>query len=467
MTVPRWASPGAPVQASTLGQSGAHPWSVRPFAVRVWLVYPVLFVLFALMGPYSLHPAVADAGGDQSVASASAATAAGVSSGSPLRRVAILGLALVAALSLSRARRHKAYAHHAMRVEHGSVPPVAKRGILPLLLLLYVGLAGASMLWASDPSITSRRIVVFLLIVFAAWAFAQAWTIRDLLYFSLWANATSLVLGLGGSIARGQFHPAAAGWRFTGFANPNLHGIEAACLIIACAAAIRLGGRRGPLIALLMFGVVMLLLTKSRTAVASLLLAAGFCGALSIKRSKLVAIGVLVAAIAFAAVVFAPDVLTGAQHAMLLGRSGDNEDPSTLSGRTLLWADLFDFASDHPWFGYGFDSFWTPDHIAIVSVKRGWVITQAHSGYLETLLATGIIGLTLLTTTLLSGLAAAVRRYRATHTTVALFAVAMLMWYVVNTLPEALPESHVSTFIIMVLLAHFGLRSAAPDDVGG
>ncbi len=58
MTVPQWASPGAPVQASTLGQSGAHPWSVRPFAVRVWLVYPVLFVLFALMGPYSLHPAV-------------------------------------------------------------------------------------------------------------------------------------------------------------------------------------------------------------------------------------------------------------------------------------------------------------------------------------------------------------------------------------------------------------------------
>jgi hypothetical protein len=50
---------------------------------------------------------------------------------------------------------------------------------------------------------------------------------------------------------------------------------------------------------------------------------------------------------------------------------------------------------------------------------------------------------------------------------VALFAVAMLMWYVVNTLPEALPESHVSTFIIMLLLAHFGLRSAAPDDVGG
>ncbi len=249
--------------------------------------------------------------------------------------------------------------------------------------------------------------------------------------------------------------------------TPTCTGSKRRVSIIACAAAIRLGGRRGPLIALLGFGVVILLLTKSRTAVASLLLAAGFCGALSIKRSKLVAIGVLVAAIAFAAVVFAPEVLTGAQHAMLLGRSGDNEDPSTLSGRTLLWADLFDFASDHPWFGYGFDSFWTPDHIAIISVKRGWVITQAHSGYLKTLLATGIIGLTLLTTTLLSGLAAAVRRYRATHTTVALFAVAMLMWYVVNTLPEALPESHVSTFIIMVLLAHFGIRSAAPDDVGG
>ena len=185
----------------------------------------------AALSPAFLRTALGTPAAALSAASASAATAAGVSSGSPLRRVAILGLALVAALSLSRARRHKAYAHHAMR---GGARERASggeaRNFFSFPPLLYVGLAGASMLWASDPSITSRRIVVFLLIVFAAWAFAQAWTIRDLLYFLLWANATSLVLGLGGSIARGQFHPAAAGWRFTGFANPNLHGIEAACL---------------------------------------------------------------------------------------------------------------------------------------------------------------------------------------------------------------------------------------------
>jgi O-antigen ligase len=322
-------------------------------------------------------------------------------------------------------------------------------------------------LWAADPGITGRRAVVFLIIVFAAFCFAQAWTLRDLLYFSLCANGTSLVLGLGGAIARGQFQPFAPGYRFSGFANPNLHGIEAACLIIACAGALRLGGRRGPLYALMLYGTAILLLSRSRTAVAALVVAAALCGALAIRRSRLVAVAVVVAGIAFAAVVFAPDILTGAHHAILLGRSAAAEDPSTLSGRTLLWADLLDFASEHPWLGYGFDSFWTPDHIAVISVKRGWVITQAHSGYLETLLATGIIGLTILTATLFSGLRAAIRRFRTTHATVALFAVAMFVWYMVNMLLEALPESHVSTFVIMILLAHFALRSAAPDDVGG
>jgi exopolysaccharide production protein ExoQ len=468
MTVPKWAGAGTAHLSPTLGQSGSHPWMVRPIAVRSWLVYPVLIVIFALMGPYSLHPAAAEAGGNQGVAAASAATAEGVQSGSAMRRVAILALAAVAAMSLSRARRSRSFADHTSRAVDAAAGPARPRGILPVLLITYVALAGGSLLWAADPGITGRRAVVFLIIAFAAYCFAQAWTLRDLLYFSLCANATSLILGLGGALARGQFHPLEAGYRFSGFANPNLHGIEAACLIIACAGAIRLGGRRGPLYALMLFATAILLLSRSRTAVAALVLAAGFCGALAIRRSRLIAVGLAVAGIAFAAVVFAgPDILSGAHHAILLGRSAAAEDPTTLSGRTLLWADLLDYAGDHPWLGYGFDSFWTPDHIAEISVKRGWVITQAHSGYLETLLATGIIGLTILTATLFSGLRAAIRRFRATHTTVVLFAVAMFVWYMVNMLLEALPESHVSTFVIMILLAHFALRSAASDDVGG
>ncbi|MFI5249497.1 MAG: O-antigen ligase family protein [Gemmatimonadales bacterium] len=467
MTVPKWAGAGTAHMSSTLGQSGSHPWMVRPISVRSWLVYPVLIVIFALMGPYSLHPAAAEAGGGQGVAAASAVTAEGVQSGSAVRRMALLGLAAVAALSLSRARRSRGYALHEIRAGEAVAGTTRRRGILPFLLLIYVALAGGSLLWAADPGITGRRAVVFLIIVFAAFCFAQAWTLRDLLYFSLCANATSLILGLGGAIARGQFQPFAPGYRFSGFANPNLHGIEAACLIIACAAALRLGGRRGPLYGLLLYGAAILLLSRSRTAVAALVLAAAFCGALAIRRSRLVAVALVVAGIAFAAVVFAPDILTGAHHALLLGRSAAAEDPTTLSGRTLLWNDLLDYAGDHPWLGYGFDSFWTPDHIAEISVKRGWVITQAHSGYLEALLATGITGLTILIATLFSGLRAAIRRFRATHATVVLFAVAMFVWYMVNMLLEALPESHVSTFVIMILLAHFALRSAAPDDVGG
>jgi O-antigen ligase len=123
-----------------------------------------------------------------------------------------------------------------------------------------------------------------------------------------------------------------------------------------------------------------------------------------------------------------------------------------------------DYASDRPALGYGYDSFWTAQHIADVSFRRGWVIVQAHSGYLQELLDTGAVGLTILVLVLLGGLRAAWRRYRATRSVLALYAIAMFVWYVFTLIPEAVDVGHISTFLIMILLAHFALRNAAPDD---
>jgi exopolysaccharide production protein ExoQ len=301
-------------------------------------------------------------------------------------------------------------------------------------------------------------------IAFAAFVLAQAWSLRDVIYFALIASLMPLLGGFVLSVGRGDFHPLDPTYRFTGLAHPNVHGLEGACLAMAAYFALRLGGRRGPLLCVLAFGLVLLYLTKSRTAVGAVVLAAGVCTMVSVPRRRLLVAGLGVAGLAGAVLIFAPDAADRAHEAVLLERSAKSDDPATLSGRTLLWEDLMAYAAEKPALGYGFDSFWTADHIAEISLRRGWVIIQAHSGYIQELLDTGILGLSILVLILLAALRAAYVRFRTTRSPLALYALAMFVWYVATLIPEAVDLSHVSTFIVMILLAHFALRNAALDD---
>jgi exopolysaccharide production protein ExoQ len=473
-------APGA-VRAAQAGAGGR---------TRPWRAYVVLLVLFAFMGPYSLHRSSADEAqqGAEALRTAAAQSGGGVEEGAKTRRVAILALGLFAALTLSEVRRRRTAQGGGGQWEAVAVSPTgdtrfqspvvwraapeanpltgapARRTALAWFLLAYFGVAAASVAWAIDPGFTARRLIAFLVIAFAAFVLAQAWTLRDVVYFALIANLLPLLFGFLLSLARGDFHPFTPTYRFTGLAHPNVHGLEGACLVMAAFCALRLGGRRVPLVSILVFGAVLLYLTKSRTAVGAVVLAGAVCMMVAVSRRRLVIFGVALAAIAGSVLIFAPDVAGRAHEAALLERSAKSDDPATLSGRTLLWSDLMDYAAEKPVLGYGFDSFWTADHIAEISLRRGWVIIQAHSGYIQELLDTGVLGLSILVLILIAALRAAFVRYRVTRSPLALYALAMFVWYVATLIPEAVDLSHVSTFIVMVLLAHFALRTAAYDD---
>jgi exopolysaccharide production protein ExoQ len=493
MTGVRWTASGTgtPPRAPLLGSSGAPTRVASTASARAWLAYPILVLLFAFMGPYSLHPAAAT-GDDNAVGASAAAAASGVEEGTRTRQIAVVLLAGFAALTLSATRRRRRLAGVARRplmgTEYGGVAAAAFGGmsrsavralrtgiadasnptnsrLLLGLLLAYTGLASVSVMWAGDPLLAAKRAVVFLVLAFAAYALAQAWSLREVLYFSLFANAASLGLGILGAIARGDFQPFTADYRYVGFANPNLHGIEAACLVIGAAVGLRVTKeRRHLMIGLLVFGLGMLLLSKSRTALLALALSAMFAALVAVRSKRVAMIVIAAFAVIFTVVVFLPDSVTHAHNAALLGRSAESESPATLSGRTLLWEDLLNLASDRPLLGYGFDSFWTPAHIAEVSLRRGWVITQSHSGYIEALLNVGWLGASLLVLMLTVGLGVAIRRFRDQRTALTLFAVATMVWYMINMLAEAIPEAHFSTLLVMLILAHLGIRNAAPDD---
>lgn len=68
----------------------------------------------------------------------------------------------------------------------------------------------------------------------------------------------------------------------------------------------------------------------------------------------------------------------------------------TLTDRTAIWAPLLSVAMQRPLLGYGFGGFWTEQKLDY------YMINEAHSGYLDTLLSIGFIGLLLFSAFLFS-----------------------------------------------------------------
>jgi exopolysaccharide production protein ExoQ len=67
----------------------------------------------------------------------------------------------------------------------------------------------------------------------------------------------------------------------------------------------------------------------------------------------------------------------------------------TFTGRTEIWKAVL-AENSNPLFGTGFDSFWLGDRAERLSAKYYFHLNEAHNGYLEVYLNTGLVGLALL-----------------------------------------------------------------------
>lgn len=72
-------------------------------------------------------------------------------------------------------------------------------------------------------------------------------------------------------------------------------------------------------------------------------------------------------------------------------------DPS-FTGRDAIWKFAFEQFRAHPWIGFGFDTFWNMSHLVNGGYEiETWAASagHAHNGYINLLLTTGIIGVSL------------------------------------------------------------------------
>ena len=125
------------------------------------------------------------------------------------------------------------------------------------------------------------------------------------------------------------------------------------------------------------------------------------------------------------------------------GRSG------SFSGRTELWAELFESWWQRPWGGFGFMAVWFDDDLRMRLLERGRDLYEAHSGYLEVLIGAGVLGAIALGW-LLSVLMRDVVRSGASGSWASQWWVAMVAFTMLVNTGETFIGANIAAWLVMV-----------------
>jgi exopolysaccharide production protein ExoQ len=368
--------------------------------------------------------------------------------GNPLRRVAFMAVAAWGLVLLVSSQR-----------------PMTLDPLLAGSLGLLLGLTGISFLWADDPGMCLRRMFALICCVIAAIGIARSLSLREINWLAVWTLGTLAAIGVLAELRLGTFRPWAGDYRFAGTVHPNTQGPALATLCLAAFGLARGESRNRVWLWLVCGGAFgLLLLTKSRTTTAAILLSLATVqlvqAPLRTKATAAAALGWVGCLALWLVLAAGFDPLTDFRDALLLGRA---EESDTLSGRAFIWPEVMFFANQRLLLGYGYESFWTPARIETISTNLGWGLREAHNGYLETLLSLGLVGLGSFLVVAASGLAASFRGYRATHDPTYTLPLGLMVFGLINA---GLESGMVVVNLVPFLLGCCLLQLALFRDVG-
>ena len=398
------------------------------------------FLFLVMMGvsaqslTYSVHyPDVSNMPSDQLVYS--------IENGSITRRIGFVALLIGALLMMAGARNDG---------PHSS----ALRNNLPLAF--FVGLAFLSVLWSSDPELTFRRSSEYLLFCIGAAAAGRSLGMRGVVWLAFLGSTGYLVIGLISEVVLGTFHPFSVDYRFCGTTHPNHEAWICILLLISGSALlseIRSLWRVAYFMAMTL-GVVCLFLTKSRTSLVCGAFALMFYWAGRLSRKQMLGLalaGTLLVSVLFAVTLVRSGEASKFDRMLLAGRDVDSYQNFT--GRLPLWNLSMGYVGVRPLAGYGFDSFWTPDHVREISAEEGWSVPHSHNGLIELLLSLGAIGLTLYLYQLAGTWLLLRRSYKATGDPLVRFYLALFIFYFGCMFAESIGfDCGLATFCLLSML---------------
>ena len=267
-----------------------------------------------------------------------------------------------------------------------------------ICLLAYLAFAGASVLWAFNPSLSFARfaqqaMIVTCIILPALLAAPSSDILRGLF---LWCFAPAAILNVAFVLENSPSIVAALKGHPGYFMGKNYLGEFAAIPFLLALHEMLYSGRRRVFgIVILLVSVWLLFWANSKTAFGLALLVPLVAGlTLLIRR-----ITRLSPAIILLSVPIFFMVLSSVSNFGLPRLSYMLYGDSSLTGRTVIW----DFANTEiarrPLLGWGYQSFWLagPDAPSVTDA-RGWVkqMPDGHSGYVDTKLELGYVGFALL-----------------------------------------------------------------------
>lgn len=340
----------------------------------------------------------------------------------------------------------------------------ATSGPLAGWLLFFFAWALLSVAWAADPALTARRLVLFVCMGVGAWALATRFSPREIAALALAGPLLYLGVGVYAEYTNGTLAITTPGYRFAGTVHPNAQAINCALLSLSAFYFVRTTRRRRWFfVAVLALALVMLYLTKSRTALASTVVAVVSFEAMLLTGPRRVAVLIGGAASVVALFLLSSVLLPAMQDKLTLGRTDVSEDFGTLTGRWPLWTQLTGFVAERPVLGYGYGGFWNYDNSMEVIEEQGWPISHAHNAYLDTMLELGPLGLLALVVALIVGLRLAYLARMRTGDRGYEFMGLVLAFGILNgCLESQIIQRTFLTLLVMLTLAHVARYAIAP-----
>ncbi len=297
-----------------------------------------------------------------------------------------------------------------------SFPLLRRLFTLPIVWFIgfYLAVAVASVLWSPVPGIAFRRvglqIVVVSSLLIAMVTSDSKRAILDNVFIVICATITINFL----AVATQQ--PGPLGYEGI-YAQKNGLGGVAAISLIFCLYFILLysGWRRVAALGVAGMAIIELVVSQSKTSLGLALLlpsVAGvivfFGGKFRVSSPVLVLFGVatLIIGWLFGAYLFR---YSFADLSMLLFKD------VTFTGRTVIWEFVLEIISRRPMLGQGYASFWGAGADSIVIREApGFLVEllQAHNGYLDVMVETGVVGFSILLCIILCGFWSAERAIR-------------------------------------------------------
>jgi len=253
----------------------------------------------------------------------------------------------------------------------------------------------SSLLWSVNPSQTAFKLAVLFSVAVGAAGVAAKFPLMETLSIFACACLSFNMLGIAAEIWSGSFRPS-SNYRFVGTTHPNYEAIFASFLcLISRLYFSRLMTRSFLGLSIFGFGMVVVLITKSRTTLAGLLISLIVAQLLVLRgANRMLFISAL---LVFASLgVAGSSMMSHGSSAQLskaanMGRSND----SSLSGRLPLWEELLISIYKKPILGHGYLAYWDSKQVEYLSENFRWEISHGHNLYLDLLLDIGFVGLAL------------------------------------------------------------------------